>query len=381
MKSRLARAATADERDNDRMRVAVLVTLVLSVASQAALWATQGQAADDLFANVTFPVLIVAHGGLLVGLATRRLSLLLVSRSLFVSLVVALFGRVLAWTLAPPAGGASALAVLSVLGVGGVLYALAFVLFGTRRGVRLSVLTYLAFLLVPGLAVIAGLIPTRGSGPLAYAFLLLVAGQGVLICLMWLLASRLEALATAQVTARMLETQATTDPLTGLANRRRLDDELERAFARARRYAHPLSLVLIDLDRFKDVNDRFGHDVGDRVLAETARRLRGVVRDADLPGRWGGEEFLVVAPDTSCAAARALAERGRRAVGGAPMASGDVTASVGVATLGPDEDLRELQRRADLALYTAKREGRDRVCALADVDGALATIPISGAGP
>jgi len=197
----------------------------------------------------------------------------------------------------------------------------------------------------------------------------------VLLPLTWALASRLERLVAERARAEMFADVATRDPLTGIANRRLLDDELERIIAQARRYGLPLSVVLMDLDRFKAVNDEHGHDTGDRALVETVERVEASVRDADLLGRWGGEEFLLLAPQTDREAACALAERCRAAIGQDPMEVGEVTASFGVATLGAADDARDLFRRADLALYAAKQEGRDRVVGIAapddpgDVDG------------
>jgi len=197
----------------------------------------------------------------------------------------------------------------------------------------------------------------------------------VLVPLIWALASRFERLVAEQARADVLAGQATTDPLTGIANRRRLDDDIERMIAQAHRYELPLSVVLMDLDHFKVVNDEHGHDTGDQVLIEAVERVKASLRDADLFGRWGGEEFLLLAPYTDHAAACALAERCRAAIRRSPMEVGEVTASFGVATLDPSDDARALFRRADLALYTAKQEGRDRVVGITppdspgDVDG------------
>jgi diguanylate cyclase (GGDEF)-like protein len=161
--------------------------------------------------------------------------------------------------------------------------------------------------------------------------------------------------------------QAVTDELTDLANRRRFVDGLRQEVARARRFELPLALVLFDLDHFKQINDRYGHQAGDEVLREAADVIRGRVRETDLPGRVGGEEFAVILMGTDLDGAAALAENLRADlpalvnVGG----SGDwrVTASFGVAELGPSDGTEELIAAADRALYRAKAEGRDRVSA------------------
>ncbi|MFH2006359.1 MAG: diguanylate cyclase [bacterium] len=159
---------------------------------------------------------------------------------------------------------------------------------------------------------------------------------------------------------------AITDELTGLMNRRQFFSLAEREFSRARRYGYPLSVVMVDVDHFKQVNDTHGHQVGDEVLAEIARRLAGALRDVDVLGRYGGEEFAVVLPDTGTKDAPiGLAERLRRCVADEPIVTGagaiSKTVSLGVAQLRTqDKDLTKLLARADAALYEAKEAGRNR---------------------
>jgi diguanylate cyclase (GGDEF)-like protein/PAS domain S-box-containing protein len=167
---------------------------------------------------------------------------------------------------------------------------------------------------------------------------------------------------------------ARTDALTGLANHRAFRERLESDTARAARTGLPLSLVIIDLDRFKRVNDTWGHQAGDAVLREVARRLQASARRGDLPARIGGEELAWLLPDTGIAAARDAAERLRRAIRESPIPPvGTVTASLGVAELGPDGP-DDLVRRADAALYRAKEGGRD-ACVADAGDGALTASP------
>jgi two-component system, cell cycle response regulator len=151
---------------------------------------------------------------------------------------------------------------------------------------------------------------------------------------------------------------ASTDPLTGVANRRAFDEGLAREMARARRHGEHLSLVLVDVDHFKRVNDVHGHQVGDDVLRHLGGRLRDAGRPMDLPARYGGEEFAVILPSCGPEDALAVAERLRLAVvADAPVA---ITASAGVATLHGGMDADGLVTAADRALYAAKRAGRDR---------------------
>ncbi len=165
---------------------------------------------------------------------------------------------------------------------------------------------------------------------------------------------------------------AVTDGLTGLNNRRYLDNHLKTLFSRAAARGRALSVCITDIDRFKHVNDTYGHDVGDEVLKEFARRIRSTVRGADLACRYGGEEFVVVMPDTDAAAAAAIAERLRGIIESAAFdlpafnLSIAVTASLGIATVTADTETPEqLLKQADKALYEAKSKGRNRVVAAA----------------
>ena len=160
------------------------------------------------------------------------------------------------------------------------------------------------------------------------------------------------------------------DPLTALHNRRYMTSHLKTLFEESSRCGKPLSVLLLDIDYFKAVNDSHGHDAGDSVLREFAARVRRNIRGIDLACRLGGEEFVVVMPDTDLAKAYLVGERLRQCIAAAPFYAGErigtleVTASVGVASLEFAEDTPELiLKRADQALYCAKRDGRNRVVA------------------
>jgi len=165
-----------------------------------------------------------------------------------------------------------------------------------------------------------------------------------------------------------LHSQATRDLVTGLWNRSAILDVVERGLRRARHEGSPFAVVLADLDWFKDINDAYGHQAGDRALYETARRLQTLVRPHDAVGRWGGEEFLVVLPDCGLAEAVTLAERLRAGLEAEEIRPAEappvtITSSFGVAAISSDEpaSAEALVRAADHALYRAKRRGRNRV--------------------
>ncbi|MAX33576.1 MAG: hypothetical protein CME72_11000 [Halomonadaceae bacterium] len=156
--------------------------------------------------------------------------------------------------------------------------------------------------------------------------------------------------------------RAEQDYLTGAFNRQGFDDRLAISCATARRYSRPLSLIFLDLDHFKSINDNHGHAVGDDVLRGVAKTLQNEVRDSDIVSRWGGEEFAILTPETSLQDALALAERLRQALYEHPYAAvGRISASFGVAAFDPEEAERDFVRRVDEALYKAKVSGRNQV--------------------
>jgi diguanylate cyclase (GGDEF)-like protein len=159
-----------------------------------------------------------------------------------------------------------------------------------------------------------------------------------------------------------LEKASITDTLTGLFNRRRLDQGFDQELDRAIRYGHPLTLILIDLDRFKAINDTHGHQTGDEVLQKVAGILRQEVRSTDTVGRWGGEEFLIICPETDLTGAVAMAEKLRSTIATAAWPPGThMTGSFGIAQFRDGDSMKDLVARADAALYRAKTSGRNRV--------------------
>lgn len=168
---------------------------------------------------------------------------------------------------------------------------------------------------------------------------------------------------------RQMEELAMYDPLTEVFNRRALREVLSKEAARCRREGTGLSVALLDLDYFKSINDRYGHDAGDLVLKAFAGTARSCIRESDTLGRWGGEEFIVVAPEshplTNTGGLNPMFARLRKAVESHPVSvegqTVPLTVSIGVAQLEADEDIETVLRRADEALYQAKDDGRNRI--------------------
>jgi diguanylate cyclase (GGDEF)-like protein len=154
--------------------------------------------------------------------------------------------------------------------------------------------------------------------------------------------------------------EARIDSLTGLANRRALEEILAAEISRAQRFAHQLAVVVLDLDRFKEINDSFGHAAGDVMLRAVSQLLSSLARQGDTVARWGGEEFVVVLPETDLAGAARFAERLRRTIEAHAVGDMQTSASCGVATMLPEDNVDDLLGAADRALYQAKSNGRNR---------------------
>lgn len=178
-------------------------------------------------------------------------------------------------------------------------------------------------------------------------------------------ASRLKARNELMNLARAHEHAARTDDLTGLSNRRDMQHRLNMEYSRYQRSGHHFSIALIDLDLFKRINDDYGHDAGDDVLRRFAALMQGIIRQTDVAARWGGEEFLILLPDTSLLQALTLAERLRSEVastgftfGGQPL---PITISAGICSIAKAGSIDELLKQADIHLYSAKEDGRNRI--------------------
>ncbi len=200
---------------------------------------------------------------------------------------------------------------------------------------------------------------------------LINGSHGVARNLLYILSGRMrydnEALVNSIKLQREYEHVASTDGLTGLHNRRWLNDSFKRQMNRCERNGHPCSIVVLDIDHFKQMNDRFGHLAGDRILCTVAQVLLNLMRPTDLVARYGGEEFALCLPETPLKGALGIADRLRKAISNTPTPFEEgkllptVTVSLGVAAMQPGQSLDSLLSAADRALYRAKTNGRDCV--------------------
>jgi diguanylate cyclase (GGDEF)-like protein len=197
------------------------------------------------------------------------------------------------------------------------------------------------------------------------------SSHGVARNLLYILSGRMrydnEALVNSIKLQREFEHVASTDGLTGLHNRRWLNDSFRRQLQRCERNGAPCSLIMLDIDHFKNINDRFGHLAGDRVLCTVAQILLNMLRPTDLVARFGGEEFALLLPETPPPGAWVIAERLRKAIAATPTPFEEgkllppVTVSLGLAGMQPGQSLDSLLSTADGALYRAKSAGRNRI--------------------
>ncbi len=199
-----------------------------------------------------------------------------------------------------------------------------------------------------------------------YEALLSIVGVGLLVAGLWSAFVMRQSLAREAAARRELERHATTDELTGLANRREALAALSRLIAGERRNGRPLSLAILDIDHFKRINDTFGHPTGDEVIRRVGQIATEIMREQDLVGRLGGEEFIVILPDTNATEAMVACDRLRAIVAQTRLSlecgqTAAVTLSAGVAQMAPGDDQGKLIAKADAALYRAKTAGRDRV--------------------
>jgi diguanylate cyclase (GGDEF)-like protein len=237
------------------------------------------------------------------------------------------------------------------------------------HSVRFAVIGAVAGVAAPLGVLMYGLLAGTPVDPRLHLPLLTTGGGIALATAGWLLGRQQDRLLrrnrVLEELVNQLRALSTTDPLTGIANRRALDDRLGAELARASRYGTPLALVMVDLDLFKDLNDRLGHQVGDAMLKEVGGILASERRLGDFVARYGGEEFVAVLPHADGAAAQGWAERVRSRIEAVAIEVGGelarVTASFGVATAtSHDETSETLLAAADQALYEAKTRGRNR---------------------
>jgi diguanylate cyclase (GGDEF)-like protein len=310
------------------------------------------------YEGVIFPVITVLCLSLLVAMWRTIRALVWVELSLFAIMTIGMLARLLEILQSPinRFEGFSDLLYWFPLA-----YVMAFLIFESRRQLLIASLLFFFS------SVAVGLVHTvpdllRGDTTDIYVLGRFYFANATYIFLLIAGARLNEQYVRVHVLAETMTHLAHTDALMQISNRRELEATLAREVNRATRHSQPLSAVLFDLDHFKHVNDNYGHQVGDTVLQETARLVQVALRTSDFLGRWGGEEFLVIAPQTDSIQAHRLAERLRNDIAIHPHKQvGRITASFGVAQYQAGELPETWLKRADNALYVAKQNGRNCV--------------------
>lgn len=311
------------------------------------------------------------HGSVIVLILTRRIRLDLVRVPLIVMTAVVIF------TLLGHALYVDYPSKVSQLTLSGmyiwlpILHLFTFLALEARRALRLSLGLFgftLLFTLPHAVQTLPGTDVFDGFSALGNIYL----SHAVTITGLYFLATYQSYLRQAEGKADVLKRLAYTDALTGIANRRQMELVISNEVLREQRYGRPFSIILVDIDNFKTVNDNYGHDVGDSVLQDLAETLQSRIRASDHVGRWGGEEFVVVTPETelkeACALAEYICEHVRTV---ALLKAHPLTLSLGVASFQADDSVTSLVKRADEALYAAKQGGKNQVVSKGKKDKTL----------
>ena len=260
-----------------------------------------------------------------------------------------------------------------------VIYVFAFTLPNHRASLRISLAIMLLFV-----SISLPYLVQHVDQPYGNFTIQLHVVSAVLIAALYFFASHRHRFQLAQFTVDELARLANTDELTKLANRRRMAEAIGYELVRFARYGHAFSIILIDIDHFKTVNDRFGHGVGDQTLVALAARTMDVLRDVDTLGRWGGEEFVVILPETRFEETLHKAAALCGHVAATPLVGEHtVTVSCGVTSVMAGDSADTLLQRADVALYAAKRRGRNRAEGVLDRQSELflTTLPLAADTP
>ncbi|MDQ3863910.1 MAG: GGDEF domain-containing protein [Actinomycetota bacterium] len=353
------RSVRKDPLEGVKRRTYLIATLC-GLPALVLVWISMGT--EGFVANMIFSLFMLFYLACVLALWSRVVSIRLAERAMFLGVVAFVFAH-LSYVLYTYGSLDEARTTITEVSYTTLtaLYVVAYLIFDSRTALRIS-LTFFGLQLF---AVLLKALSEAPGGPNLGEILWLLrmhAFMGAVIALIYASSYVKDQLLLQREMAEAMHRLAHTDQLTGVANRRELYSELKKETDKSERYGRPLSIIFFDLDHFKSVNDTYGHDCGDGVLREVVRATQRVLRATDRLGRWGGEEFVVLAPETDLRQASRLAERLRVEIANHRHGTGAaVTASLGFAEYEATRDTAEtLLKRADQALYKAKFLGRNR---------------------
>jgi diguanylate cyclase (GGDEF)-like protein len=340
-------------------RKTYLIATLFGLPALVLVWISMGP--EGLIGHMIFSLFILFYLACILALWSRVVPIRLAERMMFFGVVLFVFVHLtyVLYTNASLADARTTITEVSYTTLT-VLYVVAYLIFDSRTALRIS----LAMFGLELFAVLVKAISEVPEGPNTGAVLWALrmhAFMGAVIALIYASSYLKDQLLSQKEMAEAMHRLAHTDQLTGVSNRRELYSELQNELNKSERYGRPLCIIFFDLDNFKSVNDTYGHDCGDRVLRDVVRATERVLRTTDRLGRWGGEEFVVLAPETNLQEASRLAERLRVEIASyryrfAPT----VTASLGFTEYEAGDTPETLIKRADQALYKAKILGRNR---------------------
>jgi diguanylate cyclase (GGDEF)-like protein len=351
-------SARTDSLDQVKRRAYLTATLA-GLPAVLLVWLSMGP--DGIVANTIFSLFALFYLACVLALWSRAVSIALAERTMFLGVVLFTFIHLsyVLYATGSLAGARTTITEVTYTTLT-VLYVVAYLIFDSRTALRVS----LAIFGLELFAVLAKALTEAPTGPNQAEIMWLLrmhAFMGAVIALIYASSYLKEQLLRQRETAQAMHRLAHTDQLTGVANRRELYSELLKETEESERYERPLSIIFFDLDNFKSVNDTYGHDRGDGVLREVVEATERVLRSTERLGRWGGEEFVVLAPETDLGEASLLAERLRAEIANHHSGSAlTVTASLGFAQYEAGDTPETLIKRADQALYKAKILGRNR---------------------
>lgn len=344
------------ERLISRKRRVYLIALVCGVLIFLVSWTIRDP--GDAFMEIMYPIFALVLAGFLPLVWRGYLPLKQIEIPLLVIAGVMIFSR-LVWHFHFSGSIDDQLLVLAgghYWAVGGLAIA-SFAIFERKQGLLVGgiIITLSLFLAASGILAES----LRGDGVSRETLIYLLRTHlflAILLALTYAVTSMRDELHMALTRAELMSQLATTDELTGLANRRAAEEFLNKQAAIATRYDRKFSVILADMDNFKTINDTMGHAKGDEVLVQIARVMANSARGSDLVARWGGDEFFIVAPDTSASNAKVLMQRSREAINGTRIAGVEVSMTFGCAEFKSGDNLEDVLARVDAELYDEKRK-------------------------